>query len=244
MNEETDLVLQNKCVFPDSLREAVEAIPQELYQLEEETLKKRVNPTFKHYEVKKRFWKELERCHKLGDIATFVMAKCYKDILPKTSFERFIRNPEKMAWLTSPLIAYEDLTNAALLKATERYEELLSIDIKTIKKRKDDNGDWEEYEDICPKKAKLLLDVIKNLEDRVNGLAVQRQISINTKDEGKDKTYEFNMESVEGKLKELEEQLDGKAGRDQSPRVLPETVDYSELESTTDNGRALPDQEA
>jgi hypothetical protein len=242
MNEETGVIPTSSSIYPDSLRKALEGIPQEYIERSEESLRYEVKPTFNLVEIKRKFWTEMERCRKLGHGAKFIMANCYRDVVTRKAFEMgILKSSIKMAWITTPLVAYETITNSALTKAVFRYEELLNIDINTMKKKKDpETGDWVEYNDVCPKKAKILLDTIKNLEERVKGLALQRQININATDDGTDKNYEMNMDSIEAKIKELESKLGD--GKDKSDRVLPEAVDYITVESAADNGRALPDK--
>jgi len=203
---------KNLSVYSDRVKEAIEVIPQELYLLSENQLIGRVKPTLKMYEIKRKFWEELLVAQERGK--RMRNWRVYDNCCSKEYFYRdIISNPAKMAWITSPLDSYEDKSKAALDMVTQRYEDLISMDINTTKKRKVD-GEWEEYQEVCPKKALVLLQVIKNLEDRIKGTAVQRQININTNEPSKKTKGELDMDAVNSRLIELEEQLNETNGQE------------------------------
>lgn len=192
-------------VYTDKVKDAIESIPQELYSLSEEALRVRVKPTLKLYEVKRAFWEELLLAQERG--ASMRNWRVYDGKVSKAYFyDKILTDPLKMAWITSPLDSYEDKSKAALDMVTQRYEDLINMDITTTKKRKV-GDEWEEYSEVCPKKAMVLLQVIKNLEDRIKGTAVQRQVNVHTKEPRNKTKAELNMDEVNNRLRELEEQL-------------------------------------
>ena len=210
-------------VYSDRVKEAIESIPQELYSLSEEALRVRVKPTLKLYEVKRAFWEELLMAQERGK--PMRNWRIYDGKVSKAYFyEKILTDPAKLAWITSPLDSYEDKSKAALDMVTQRYEDLINMDINTTKKRKVD-GEWEEYQEVCPKKALVLLQVIKNLEDRIKGTAVQRQVNVHTSEPSERKSKsELNMDMVNERLRELESKLGSgdDTGEDRSARVLRE----------------------
>ena len=209
-------------VYTDKMKEAIESIPQELYLLSEEALRVRVKPTLKLYEVKRAFWEELLMAQERGKpMRTW---RIYDGKMSKTYFyEKVLNSTLKMAWITSPLDAYEDKSKAALDMVTARYSDLINMEITTIKKRKVD-GEWEEYTETCPKKAMVLLQVIKNLEDRIKGTAIQRQVSVTTNEPTKKSKSELNMSEVENRLMELEYRLHGTEPEERDDSVIEERV--------------------
>lgn len=224
-------------LYTDKLKDAIESIPQELYLLSEEALRVKVNPTLKLHEVKRAFWEELELAGQRSKaMRTW---RIYDGKVSKSYFyEKILTDPAKMAWITSPLDSYEDKTKAALDMATRRYEDLLTMDIYVTKKRKDkETGEWEEYKEVCPKLAMTLLQVIKNLEDRRIGTAIQRQVNIHTTEPAKKTKAELSLDMVEERLLELEEQIGGigDTGKNNKVRVLREDGSSDEREDGGDS---------
>lgn len=197
-------------VYTGSIKSAIENIPQELSLLAEETLRKKVNPSIKHYELKRAFWEEFALASDTGN--TMRNWRLYEGRYSKAYFyDSILKNPKLMAWIMTPLVEYEDKTKAALDKVTERYDEIISMDITTTKKLKDPEapGGYRFITETDPKKALVLLQAIKNLEDRVKGTAIQRQVSVHTSDpkgQGNEKTT-LNMDKVEQRITEIEGKL-------------------------------------
>ena len=139
-----------------------------------------------------------------------------------------------MAWLTSPLTSYEDKTKAALDMVTERYDELISMDITTTRRIKDEDGEYRLIKETDPKKALVLLQVIKNLEDRIKGTTIQRQISITSgSPSGQGSSpVALDMTAVEDRLKELEKEIGVvKEIEYDSTRIQQDDVNGGERES-------------
>lgn len=223
-------------VYSDRVKEAIESVPQELYSLSEEALRVRVKPTLKLYEVKRAFWEELLMAQERG--VTMRNWRIYDGKVSKAYFyEKILTDPAKMAWITSPLDSYEDKSKAALDMVTSRYEDLINMEITTTKKRKVD-GEWEEYVEVCPKKAAVLLQVIKNLEDRIKGTAIQRQVNVNASEPTKKTKSELDMSEVERKLMELEKQLgvENDTRDNNKTRVLRKDDSADEREDSGDSG--------
>ena len=199
-------------VYSDKIKECIEAIPERIRLMTEERLRKEVDPNIKLYEVKRAFWEEITRAQ--GSGRRMIVARVYSGKMGKESFYDMIKDPYKMAWITNPLTTYEDRTQAALDKVTERYDELINMPITSSRKTKDkdENGNDIWIEEVDPKKALVLLQVIRNLEDRIKGTAVQRQVSIHSNrptDSNGVESGTLDMDAVNKKLIELENKLGG-----------------------------------
>lgn len=204
----SDVIRRNTdTIFTDVMLRRINEIPPEYRDYSEYKLRKMAQPSLNLYEIKRAFWREMERVDKTGK--RFVAENVYKDLASKSFFyTSVLQNPGKLAWLLSPMVKYEIKTKAILDKLSDRYEELVNMEITTVKRRKNEAGEWVEYTETCPKKALVLLQTIKNVEDRVNGLAIQKQITINTT-EPAEKKASLDMGTVNERLKELEEKLVG-----------------------------------
>ena len=221
-------------VYSDGLRKAIESIPEELLNMSEEKLTRLVNPSVKQYELKRSFWEELTMAQDAG--RAMRNHRIYEGKYSKVYFyQTLLRNKEFMAWVLTPLVEYEDRTKAVLDKAMSRYDELISMEITTTKRVKNEVGDYVIIEETDPKKAAVLFQVIKSLEDRVQGTAIQRQVAVHTdKPSGHgDKAASLSMDKVNERLKELEHKLnpyqereenDGREDDDSSDRVLETTA--------------------
>lgn len=197
-------------VYSGSIKRAIESIPIELAILSEEFLRKKVNPSLKHYNLKRCFWEEFAfasgRAEKMRNWRIFEgnYSKSY-------FYDSILKDHTLMAWIMTPLVEYVDKTKAALDKVTERYNELIDMDISTTKKIKDPEEDsgYRYVTETCPKKALVLLSVIKNLEDRVNGTSIQRQVSVHTSKPSDGGTEEptLDMTKINERMQELEKKL-------------------------------------
>lgn len=204
----------NISVYTGKIKEAIEAIPPELYELQEETLRAKVEPSYKLYAVRRSFWEELLSAQ--DQQRSMVAARIYDGHFTRGYFySSILTNHEAMAWITSPIVSYENKTKAALDRVTERYDELINMDIKSTKRIKTgekDGAGKEIYQIVTetdPKKAMVLLNVIKNLEDRIKGTAIQRQVNIsaNKPSDAGGETSTLDMDTVVKKIEELEKQF-------------------------------------
>jgi len=155
--------------------------------------------------AKKAFWREYNAAVKAGrrvNTAAFL-----HDVCSLAVFKKLLLSPIKLAWFMAPSISYSTKVETLLDRSTERYEELINMSIMTTKKIKVDDEDVL-IKEVDAKKAMVLLSVIKNLEERVKGSAVQRNVSVKTTEpSGTDTEARVDMNAVNTRLKELEEKL-------------------------------------
>lgn len=198
-------------VYTDSINDAISEIPQAYLDMSDDGLEKEAQPNLKLYELKRKFWDEIFAAQERG--GKMRPKNIYNGIMSDTMFyNRILKNHAKVAWLISPLTTYENRTKAALDKVTKRYEELITMDITTKKFKKvgDKVVEWTETD---PRKALVLLQTIKNLEERIHGTAIQRQVNVHTNTPSdKQGRATLDMDKIDKRLKELELLTDIKPG--------------------------------
>lgn len=179
-NNSTPL-MEREDIMPARLRNAYAKLPDDLKYTTEGELRKNPKVTILDERLRSAFWREVQIA--LNTKKAIQQNRIHCNICSETHFYRIVANPVKFAWITQPIMAYETRTEALLTLAVGRYEEILNMDIMTKKKvisGMDDNGKTEyEVKDVVdPFRAKLLMDTINKLEDRVKGVSVQRNITI------------------------------------------------------------------
>lgn len=215
-------------VYTTKIREAVERVPQEIMDMSEVVLRKEIDPSLRMYELRRAFWEELAAAQE-GVGRTINVTRIIEGKYSKGYFyQQILPNHYKLAWLMHPLVAYEDKTKAALDRVTERYDELINMEITSTKQIKNkETGEWDTVTETDPKKALVLLQVMKNLEDRIKGTSIQRQVSISA-DKPENKKAKLDMKAVENRLKELEGKLgpslDYNGGKDEGQDICDELV--------------------
>ena len=154
-----------------------------------------------NYMIKRIFWSEFAHADKTGTKVN--VKRMLTGVSMQTTFYCKIQNSQAyIPWLLTPIVEYNNVINGFLDKAKDRYEDLISMPIYKFR-----NG--EITDDVDPKKAAVLLAVIKNLEDRGLGSALQRQVSISTTEPSSkiDESTQLDRESIDKRLMELELQL-------------------------------------
>ena len=181
-------------------------IPESFHAKSIEEIERTADVGFSDWKVKTSFWKAYKNSAKAGNRMT--VAKVIGGITNnKTFVNRFLENPARLAWLLTPSTPYQVQVETLLDKSVERYQELIAMEITTTKKVTV-NGEEVLVKQTDAKKAMVLLNVIKNLEERALGGAIQRQLSVSTKEPSSaDEKSEIDMDAVDKRLKELEEKL-------------------------------------
>ena len=207
--------------FTPVVKENLLKIPGKLRQKSEKELRNKLKPTFDQVQFKEKFHAELKVAKERNK--KMVMKRVYDNLYKKDFFyENVLFNHLLMAWVTAPLVSLEMKISAALSIGAERFEELVNMDINSVRRIKNENDEWIMINEVDPKKAMVLVTVMKHLADRHMGLAVQKQVTVNVNEPSlKDgDRAELNMDKVNIRLKELEEKL-GEA----SVEVLPPAED-------------------
>jgi len=216
MVNEKDLVrtesiplMEREDIVPEKIRQYYSELPEELVYASEEDLRKTGKIRLLDERLRSGFWRELQIA--LNTKKKIKSKRIYTGLCSEQHFYRIISVPERLAWITQPVIPYEARTDALLTLAVGRYEEVLNMPI-TSKKRVvtglDDNGKitYGIEEVIDPFRAKLLMDTIKNLEERVKGLSVQRQVTLHEKSSDS-QPVDLSMDEINKRLSEVNSKL-------------------------------------
>jgi hypothetical protein len=175
--------------------EAINDLAPAIADLSEPELKSMVKPTPIDYALKTSFWREYSKCEAAGGVVT--SRDVYGGIAtPKYFKSMIIENPFKLAWLCRPTQVYEKEVEALLNRGTERLWELLEMDM------------YKADGSLDTRCGYLVLDVIKMVEQRAKGLAVQRVQSVNVNiDSPRQMIQGSSSKELDERIKELEAEL-------------------------------------
>jgi len=190
------------------VKKMILAIPENLRKKTEKQLRGRLVPSIEQMQFKQKFHEEFTAAKERN--SKMIMTRVYNKIYKKDYFyENVLHNHLLMAWVTTPLVDLDLKISAALLLGADRYEELVNMDITTTKRIKGVDNEWIMITEVDPKKAMVLVTVMKHLADRHMGLAVQKQVTVNVTEPSlkEGDRAELNMDKVNERLKELEEKL-------------------------------------
>lgn len=158
-------------VSPAKLRDAIDLTSEDFYLLDEQVLAKMVGPDARIRLLRISFQREYERVisyyQRTGMLGLMKMSLIYGGICTQVAFDKLIARPLVMTYLTVPLADYFDSLGALQMQMLQRYQEILNAPIL------DKNGDLHVG------RARLVLEAIRGIEDRVLGKAVQRISSEN-----------------------------------------------------------------
>lgn len=201
--------------FPRTMARALESLPTTYYSMTEMDLASLAKPNYVDMLAKKRVWEDFAVADKTND--RMVLKRALHGVCqPKYLTDKMRNNPAFAAWMIVPIASYTTVIDGFVSKAKERYADLIEMSIFKYK-------DGEPTQEVDPKKAAVLLSVIKNLEDRSIGMALQRSISIKT-DAPKADKIELDAGAVDQRLRELEIQLGEKSFKDNDGYVKAEVI--------------------
>lgn len=217
MSNELTVQSQTNCVkilgddfrFPDKLRESINSIPPELLEMSDEDMRNEFRPTMVEEKLRTSFWRQVNGLERTGK--SFKTSDLCRDVCNEAYFyQRVLTNPKKMAYMIQPITKYEVQTEALLNVGMSRLEQIITMDITTPRKQfagyDRDGKEKFEYKNIVdPIKAKVLLDAINKLEDRVKGSAVQRTVNVNAKTESEPVAYDID--SINDNIAKLKSKL-------------------------------------
>lgn len=199
-------------VLTDQLLDAARNVPDEYWRMTEAEMRSKSNPTPTDYALRVSFWKEFEHAMRRGKTKVSGYS-VYRGICSAQYWHnRFLPNQAKVAWILRPMQAYEKELEAILHRATERLWEIIEMPITDSKGRHD------------PRRAAVILAALKQVEDRVKGMAIQRQqklqVNVNQPSQTRIAADLTSMDNIDARIKELEGQLSGGSGG--APRALSE----------------------
>jgi len=208
-----DLELSNQQQFlnllPAFLQEKIAQLPATLFDLSEEELSARLfgeeEPSEAHQLLRQAFWDEYDRCLRykvpMMDVYRIIHGVCSLGYFTN----RFLREPENLAWLIVAPTDYLKSMKELLLMGTAQFREIL--------KMPNANPDGSPNTKLMDVKFKI----IQHVDMRVKGAIIQRidqrNINVNLDGDSPDgqkaladsrPVEELGMNEVDAKLKELE----------------------------------------
>jgi hypothetical protein len=182
------------------LQEVVARVPEDLLLEEERSLCNKIRPTPTDFSIRTGFWKEYERVVKSGK-THMITAAVFSGVCSDSYFyNKFLKDEARVAWMLHPVQGYMREIEAVLTKATSRLWELVDMDITYV--------DRTGTRVVDPKRASVLLEAIKMIENRAQGMAVQRNISksvVANVSGNQMVAAGASSESLDKRIKELEE---------------------------------------
>ncbi len=228
---ETSEIITAKAFSP-AIVKAFNAIDEKLKYMTEIELRNKFSYTTTDERIKQRLWTLI--ANHLKDGKPIVSKRIYAGVCSDNYFyNRLLVMPHKLAFLTHPVEEYEVKASALLNMAVSRYEEILSMDIKSMKKFPTTKGEdgkmqYEYREEIDVAKAKLLLETIANIENRVKGTSVSKVVSVHETAPKGAKVEEFDIKKINERILELEHGLSATNIDDGSISI---EADYVEVEN-------------
>lgn len=221
-------------IYTPGIRSHISSIPEQYLSTSEEKLERELRPTTTLYSIRQSWWREVMDAEEAD--RRMQPVKVYEGICSKQYFDKILHAPKKLAWILKPLSTYETKLEALLERAIKRYDDLLAIDFMVPKQIV--NRETKKRETIMvadPKLAAVLLQSIKNIEDRVKGTPLQRQ-AIQTEDINKTRQIEEtrDVNELDAKIAEIQAKLEGNK---QEVRLLDENTIEVQTKKVTGNKR-------
>jgi len=176
--EDAGLMVADYC--KDRLAEAIKSIPHEYLLMTENELANKIKPTYVDRGLRVSFWREFERA-----LATHRQNGAPKKITCTMIFQgfcsyqyfydKFLKDPLRLAWMLTPMLDYQERLEVILSGLHEKLYEISDIEIYKLKTGR--NGTCKR--EIHIPAAKLVMEAIKMIEDRVLGTAIQRTSQTN-----------------------------------------------------------------
>lgn len=193
---------------PRVMREALLAVPDEFFLLDEQQLSKMACADARLRTMRVTLQREYERVityfQRTGQLHAMRMTNIFGGIITEPTFYKMIRKPENLAYMTMPIVDYHDSLKSLSLTILQRYDEILNVRLV------DDKGNLKVGT------ARVVLEAMRGIEDRVWGKALQRisaetksvQITVPVPERSMGRTTDM-MLSLEQRVKELSAELYG-----------------------------------
>jgi hypothetical protein len=191
-----------------SMRDAIDRTPDDLFLLDEQKLTVMVNHDARLNVLRMSFHREYERVmavfQRTGNITLLRMSNIYGGICCGATFDRYLRRPECLVYLTLPMVDFYDGLKSLGNTLLSRYEEILRAPLY------DKKGNFNS------RTAEVVLKAMKSVEDRVYGQSIQRvssesksvQVTVPVPTRSVPKTTDM-MLVLEHRVKELSAELYG-----------------------------------
>jgi hypothetical protein len=148
----------------EAFEKALEKVPDEYWAMSEEDLQKLAKPSRTDYALKLAFWNEIRLAGEY--VTTIKPQRIYGGICSYANWhQNMLSVPEKLAWLLCPLRDFQKSLEPLLYCMVERYWEIMQLPF------------YDKKGNVISGNVKAVLQVSKQVEDRVLGSAVQRSVS-------------------------------------------------------------------
>lgn len=186
-----------------------EEVWQLLVKNSEYELQKKVKPSAEQNRLRMAFWREYERAIQVKD--KMDPENIYRGIMPKENFYRIVKKePRVVAWILKQPTNYVNQMEEALNFSMHRVREILEMPLYKNEKRiiAKPDGTSKEMMKRVPNvpMAKLMLDVMKMLDQRVKGAIVQR-VKQEVKTESKSFTANLDIGSETKSLADIDAEI-------------------------------------
>lgn len=230
-------------VVEDRLAEYIGKIPECMMTVSNGELFKRANPTPIDYAIRNAFWREYDLYFLSGRTGKIKTADFCRGICTPSYLYSIASKSALLLWIIKPKQSYSREMESILSRGIERLWELIEIPI------------YNEKNKVDPRLAGIVLQAIKQVEDRVQGMAVQRtqSVSVNINEKLPSVGGDKSMDDINAKIKELEGAIhaSGTPGRVIDHKALPsatkefETVELRPIQKWDDSPSqyAAPEQE-
>lgn len=195
-------------VSPPRMRDAIDTAPDDLYLLEESAINKKIGNDPRCRTLRISFQREYERVltyfQRTGVTPIMRMTNVFGGICSEPAFSKLIKRPEVVVFLTMPIVDYFDSLGALQMTMLQRYQEILNAKVV------DKDGK------LIVGAARVVLEAIRGIEDRVLGKAVQRissemksvQVTVPVAPRSLGQTTDMMLD-MERRIKELSAELYG-----------------------------------
>lgn len=212
-------IVSSEELLPAKLLESIITLPQEWIGLTDEEIKKKgYKPSITDRKLRTGFWRAVEAAERTG--ATMSLASICRGVCGTGSLANVMASPPRLAYMLAPIVSYEIETETMLTMALERCNEILEMPIHKYEEMEDENGEVVRTRTVDLNKAKLLLQVITNVEDRVKGKAVSKNINVNENVNNSDDISNWDMSKINAELESINSKISAYGGGDK-----PEIVD-------------------
>ena len=220
-------IVTNEELLPTKLLESIMRLPQEWIGLTDAEIKdKGYKPSITDRKLRTGFWRAVEAAERTG--AAMNLSSICRGVCGTGSLHHAMANPPRLAYMLAPIVSYEIETETMLTMALERYNEILEMPIHKFEDMEDENGEVVRTRTIDLKRAEMLLKVLVNVEDRVKGKAVSKNINVNENVRGSDDISDWNMNKIDEELAKINSKLTAYKGGNTTDVV---DADFKEVDN-------------
>ena len=219
-NKKFEGSLYNK--MPVAFKHAIDHVPPNFMIIDEHKLEKKLKPSPTLNMLRFRLWDEYNKASDSGKLKLSVQDLCRGICAPSFLLHNIFRSTLATAWLIRPPLKYEQLAQEALFTGVRQIRKILNMPLY------DEDGKPDV------KVARLQLDVVKLLDNRLQGAPIQKiqQVNVNTEatmKEMKEIMATDSMQALETKLGKLRRELGDDAKYLETP-TKPESAHDVEID--------------